>query len=233
MDPQNVLADTALVFDLDGTLVDTAPDLHAAANYTLAHFGYETVSMPIISKFVGIGAKAMLTAALAVQDKSVKASELAAMFNLFLDFYARHIAVHSQIFEGARAALHRAEAAGALLAVCTNKPQYLAEALLTELGLGTQFSAIVGADCVPRPKPDGDHIRYTLEKAGSTRSTAIMIGDSAADRRAAYAAGLPFIYATFGYGDLENDLSEEDFIMPHYDALHARILPQLLKRSST
>lgn len=194
------LAGWTVVFDLDGTLVDTAPDLHAALNHSLTDGGYRAVPFETIGTMIGEGAKAMIRKGLAYQGVAPDDEVVEALWLVFLDYYRANICELSCPYPDAVDVVTALKADGANCAVCTNKTQQLAEQLLDGLGLASGFAAIVGADSVPHKKPDGDHILRTISAAGGTPDKAIMIGDSQTDERAALNSGLPFIFVPFGYG---------------------------------
>lgn len=204
------MKDATIIFDLDGTIIDTAPDLIAATNYTLGQFGMAPVDTRIIQPAVGYGAKAMIRAAMAVDGRESGADELARMNAVFIDYYRNHIAVHSRPFPGFLQAAATLQAEGARLGVCTNKLEELALKLLYVLRLDGIFDAIAGADTFPTRKPDGGHILGTIAKAGGNPSRAVMIGDSSADSRAARHAGVPFVAVSFGYGERPVEVLEPD-----------------------
>ncbi|MEL6859596.1 MAG: HAD hydrolase-like protein [Pseudomonadota bacterium] len=194
-----------LVFDLDGTLVETAPDLHAALNHTLATKNLGPVSIETIRMMIGDGAKALIRKGLSHHHMPIDEDEIdSVLWPQFLEHYEANITRLSAPFEDCVACLERLRAAGATLAVCTNKAQGLAEQVLTGLGLAPFFSATVGGDALPVKKPNGDHILETISRAGGTAERAIMIGDSQPDEKAARNAGLPFVFVSFGYGTLSN-----------------------------
>lgn len=191
-----------IVFDLDGTLVDTAPDLVAALNVSLEMAGFAAVEHAIVQGQIGLGSMAMIRTGLAAQKIEIDEAEMNQLRETFLEYYAENIANYSKPYAGAFDALGRLEDAGAIAAICTNKPQKLADTLLDELQMRSRFSAIVGSDSVPQRKPHPDHILRTLELVGGTSDMAVMVGDSNPDEEAARAAGLPFIFIPFGYGPI-------------------------------
>lgn len=205
-----------LVFDLDGTLVETAPDLNAALNHTLSLKGLGPVPLPVIRDMIGDGAMALIRKGHAWHGQDVDESELPRLWQSFIDFYIAHICDTSHLYEGAREALNMLQTTGAVLAVCTNKTQDLAERVLTGLGIANMFTVIVGADAVPSKKPDGDHILRTVERAHGDPAKAIMIGDSATDERAARNAGLPFVFVTFGYGQMADEPYRRSILIDHW-----------------
>lgn len=222
------LEKVTVVFDLDGTLVDTAPDLLSALNHTLEKFDFVSVPAEAAYSLIGHGAKAMIRAGLLHQEAEIDEFQIEVMFDVFLEHYIQNIAVASRPFPGCVAALERLAAAGAKLAVCTNKRQNLAEALLEALDLSQHFAAIVGADSVPSPKPDGGHIRETLSRAGHKAGTAIMIGDSETDEKAARDAELPFVFVPMGYGPISDQTRLQGCVLNHYDDLSVARVAKLL-----
>lgn len=219
---------TSIVFDLDGTLVNTAPDLQATLNHILETHGYNGVSPEITDTLIGTGAKAMLRAGLAHNGVTLEDQRIDAMFTLFLQHYSENIAVYSQPYDACVTALERLADAGATLAVCTNKTQALADQLLETLGLSHHFVTIVGADSVPACKPDAGHILETLKRAKGDQKQAIMVGDSQTDERAAHNAGLPFLFVPFGYGPIDNSQDHKRSVLRHYNHLTAEMITGLL-----
>jgi phosphoglycolate phosphatase len=193
------LRDTTIVFDLDGTLVDTAPDLAAATNHALGLIGLAPLAVAQLHPFIGHGSKAMIGAGLRLHDVTVSADELTRLHDQFLVFYEANIAVGSRPFEGVPELLERLLAAGTRLAVCTNKYENLSRSLLQQLGLDQRFGAIAGRDTLPVCKPDAGHLTGTVEMAGGRAERAVMVGDSAVDFATAMAAKVPAIGVTFGY----------------------------------
>tara|TARA_R110000787_G_scaffold93939_6_gene196372 strand:+ start:2652 stop:3332 length:681 start_codon:yes stop_codon:yes gene_type:complete len=214
-----------IVFDLDGTLVNTAPDLLDALNHVLVEAGLQPVDLSTISTMIGHGAKAMIVKGMAAQGAEPDADRMDALFDQFLAYYEDHIAIGSRPFENALDALQTLSDEGAILAVCTNKRQRSTDRLLDALQISEKFSAIVGADSVPDRKPHGDHILLTVDRAGGNRSRAIMVGDSRTDERAARNAGLPFVFVPFGYETETEDEIGADAVASNYSEL----VPALLR----
>jgi phosphoglycolate phosphatase len=208
-----------ILFDLDGTLVDTAPDLLGALNHVLAGLGLETVGLDAVGGMIGHGARAMIETGVKTRGAVLSAAEMDAAFERFIAHYVANIAVGSRPFDGAEAALERLRGAGACLAVCTNKRQDLSEQLIGELGLTHQFSAIFGADRATNRKPHADHVFETLRAAGGVAERAIFVGDSRTDERAARNSGLPFIFVTFGYEAEPPEAIAADVTITHYSQL--------------
>jgi len=193
------LTDATIVFDLDGTLIDTAPDLTAATNHALGLVGLAPISVAQLHPFIGHGSKAMIDAGLRFHDRAVAESELTRLHDQFLVFYADNVAVASRPFAGIPEVLDELADAGARLAVCTNKVEHLSKALLRTLGLDRRFAAIAGRDTFDVFKPAPGHLIRTVEMAGGRADRAVMVGDSEVDIAAAAAANIPSIAVTFGY----------------------------------
>lgn len=189
----------ALVFDLDGTLVDTAPDLLAALNAVLLREGRRAVDLADLRHLVGHGARAMLTAAMTMTGAPAQPERLPGLFDAFIAHYRRHIADESRPFPGVEATLADLAAAGARLGVLTNKPQELTDLLLPALDLARFFRAIHGAGRLAVAKPDARVFHHVVEEMGGTGAGAVMIGDSATDVATARAADVPVILVTYGY----------------------------------
>jgi phosphoglycolate phosphatase len=208
-----------IVFDLDGTLVDTAPDLVATLNAVLAREGYAAVAFEDARKMIGGGARHMLARALAREGMASDAAELDRLYADFIPHYAAHIADRSRPFPGLDQALDRLAARGARFAVCTNKLEKLSVLLLERLGLAGRFAAICGQDTFGIPKPDPELLRRTIARAGGTMASAVMIGDSVPDVTVARAAGVPVIAVDFGYSDVPTSLLAADRVISHFDEL--------------
>lgn len=194
--------DTTIVFDLDGTLVDTAPDLVSALNYVLAKEGLPPVPFAEARNMIGGGGRRMIERGLEVNGQVRPAADIDRLFCAFIDHYAAHIADASRPYPGLEEALDCLAAAGARLAVCTNKLERLSVKLLTELGLADRFVAICGQDTFGIQKPDPEMLRRTIARAGGTVHAAIMVGDSTNDVAAARGTGVPVVAVDFGYADV-------------------------------
>jgi phosphoglycolate phosphatase len=191
-----------LVFDLDGTLVDTAPDLIDTLNFTLARHGLPAVLFEAARPLIGGGARGMIERALAAEGRDCAPADVDELYDAFVAHYAEHIADRSRPFPGVEPMLDRVAAAGHRLAVCTNKLEWLAARLLGALGLSRRFAAICGADTFGIQKPDPQMFRSTVMRAGGEPNRAIMIGDSPIDVRTARAAAVPIVAVDFGYTDV-------------------------------
>ncbi|NWG70112.1 MAG: HAD-IA family hydrolase [Parvularculaceae bacterium] len=194
------LSDCCVLFDLDGTLIDTAGDLAAAMNHALMKAGRRAVPPERVRALVGHGARAMLVRGFQETGGEVSATEMDAHVETFLDYYLAHIADRSRPFPLVVDAIAELAGAGAAIAVCTNKRERPARLLIDALGLSDRFDAIVGMDTIGIAKPDPAPALHCLKLAGRRRG--VFIGDSDTDIRTASAAGMPCLAATFGYGPL-------------------------------
>lgn len=196
------LADATIVFDLDGTLVDTAPDLVRALNETLDLEGLPHAKLDVVRTLVGHGARVLIERASALHGVAFGAERLEQLTAAFIEFYRADIAGASRAFPGVEKALDDLAALGAKLSVCTNKRTELSNQLLDALDLSRYFSAVVGADAVTQRKPHPEHYQATVTRAGGVVRRSVMIGDTAADVGAARGAGAPVLAVTFGYCDV-------------------------------
>jgi phosphoglycolate phosphatase len=212
--------DTTIVFDLDGTLVDTTPDLTHALNYALARQGQPPVSAETVRSLVGMGAMVMIEEGL--RHAGVTA-DLQSMLGDFLVYYEANIAGESRPFPGAVEVLDRLQHEGATLAVCTNKRESLSRRLLQELELEGYFSAIAGRDTFPVAKPDPGHLTGVIGLAGGDPVRAVMVGDSDVDVRTASAASVPVILVNFGYAVDKVEGERPEAVINHFDQLYASL----------
>jgi phosphoglycolate phosphatase len=191
-----------IVFDLDGTLVDTAPDLISALNFILEREGMPPVPLHAARTMIGAGARRLLERGLDLDGRAASVADIDRLTVDFIDYYAAHIADASRPFEGLEAALDDLAMRGYRFAVCTNKLEWLSKLLLDRLGLSARFSAICGADTFGVSKPDPAILRETVARAGGQLSSAIMVGDAGPDVGVARRAGIPVIGVTFGYTEV-------------------------------
>ena len=190
---------SAVVFDLDGTLVDTLPDLHAAVGILLAERGLAVPSAAEVRRMIGDGARKLVERSLDWSAGAVGETELEAAHERFLAIYNAAPCRDSRVFANAEAALDQLAAQGLALGVCTNKPQRPTDAILGALGLQSRFRAVVGGDAVARRKPHPDHLHTVLARIGVTPARAVMVGDSRNDLMAARGCGMRCILVDFGY----------------------------------
>jgi len=208
-----------LVFDLDGTLVETAPDLVATLNTILARAGFQPMPYEMARGLVGAGARTMIERGLAYSGAEFPAAEIDEMFDAFLAHYEAHIADASTLFPGVTAALDRFEAEGWHFAVCTNKIEHASILLLRTLGVAHRFQAICGKNTFPVSKPDGRALLMTLERAGGTVQRTIMVGDSKTDIDTARNAKIPVVAVDFGYTEQPIETFAPDRVISHFDQL--------------
>jgi phosphoglycolate phosphatase len=208
-----------LVFDLDGTLIDTAPDLAAATNHVLARAGLAPIDEREIRPFVGHGALRMIEGALTAHGRKASPSELNDHFEVFITHYTENIAATSLPYPGVIAALNAFKGEGATLAVCTNKIEAHAKALFRALDMTDYFSAVTGRDSLGAHKPDPRHLLGTIALASGRQDRSIMIGDSETDIRTAQAAHVPVIAVDFGYSVEAVASFAPDAVISHFDEL--------------
>ncbi len=217
-----------IVFDLDGTLIDTAPDLAAALNHVMDSIGHPPLPPTTVRGLVGHGARALIERGLATHGVQTSEAELQALLARFLGFYGENIATGSKPFPGVETTLAHLRARQARLAVCTNKPAGLSNKLFAALGMGTEFAAVLGGDSLAVKKPDPLHVIETIRQAGGDPARAVMVGDSAADIDSAKAAGVPSIAVSFGYTLVPVHDLGADLVIDRFDDLISA-LPVLLQ----
>jgi phosphoglycolate phosphatase len=209
-----------IAFDLDGTLVDSAADLAAALNHMLTTMGRPAVDPGTVRRLVGRGGRALIRDGLALSGEAGDAL-VDRGYPIFLAHYADHLRDATRPYPGVEGALDALAAAGARLAICTNKPERLALKLVTMLGWRRRFAAIVGADTLAVRKPDPAPLREAVARAGGGR--AVMIGDSITDADTARAAGLPFVAVSFGFADRPASALGADAVIDDYADLTATL----------
>jgi phosphoglycolate phosphatase len=208
-----------IVFDLDGTLVDSAPDLMTTLNMILAREAVAAVPLDKARFVIGAGAKALIERGLAAAGRQVEAPKLDMMYREFLAYYEEHLADQTVLFPGVRECLDRFERAGFRFAVCTNKLERNSVKLLQLLQVADRFQAICGQDTFGIAKPDPNLLWRTIERAKGNRECAVMVGDSRTDIDTARAAGIPVIAVDFGYSDCDVRTFAPDRIISHFDHL--------------
>lgn len=211
-----------VIFDLDGTLVDSAPDLASALNHVLVGLGRAPLDEATVRGLIGNGVRRLVEGGMALSgggDGTVLEHSLAQ----FMDYYRAHIADGTRKFDGVEAALDAVAVAGATLAICTNKSQALADSLIAALGWSKRFAAVVGGDSVAAQKPDGGHVVATAEAAGFALADTVYVGDSGIDVAAAHAAGIPIVLVGFGFAHSPVDELGGDAVIDSY----AELVPAL------
>ena len=190
-----------IVFDLDGTLIDTAPDLIATLNVVFEREGMPPVPYETARNLIGGGARGMIARGVAAEGRDVAPAKLEQMFADFIAHYSAHVADHSRPFPGLIETLDELEDLGYRFAVCTNKLERLSLLLLDKLELTSRFDAICGPDTFGVQKPDPEILRRTVVAARGELHDSVMVGDSPTDIRTARAAGIPVVAVDFGYSE--------------------------------
>lgn len=208
-----------LVFDLDGTLVDTAPDLVGTLNAIMADEGIAPLTLDEARHAVGSGARVMIERAIALGGEKPGNHDIDRLFDVFVQRYEARIAEESAPYPGAVAALDAFARAGWRLAICTNKLEGLAQRLMAELGLDERFAAICGQDTFAQRKPDPRALTGTIARAGGDRTRAVMVGDSITDVKTAKAAQVPVVVVSFGYAASPPADLGGDRLIDHFDEL--------------
>ncbi len=193
----------AVIFDLDGTLIDAAPDITSKLNSVLVVDGHAPLSLVEVRKMIGDGAKVLLERAFAARGRSVEPRHL----DHFMKIYAQDPVIDTAIYDGILPVLEALSAQGRPLAICTNKPMHATQEVLAALDLTRFFGAVVGGDSTPYRKPDARHLAAAL--AGLEVTDAIMVGDHANDMKAAAGLGLPAIFCNWGYGEGQGEACAE------------------------
>lgn len=210
----------AVLFDLDGTLVDSAPDLHVAANKLLREENRRDVSLAEITMMIGDGVPKLVERSFEATGDPIPEGGLDTLASRYLEFYEPHSADLTVPFPGGIDCLARLKDQGYALAVCTNKPFDATMEILGSLGLSPSLDCVIGGDTLPGiKKPDPRHLQSALEKLGVTSEEAVMIGDNANDVNAAKGAGIPVIVCRFGYTKGPAEDLNGDVIIEHFDAL--------------
>ncbi|MDP3852285.1 phosphoglycolate phosphatase [Phenylobacterium sp.] len=215
----SALDGATLVLDLDGTLVDSAPDLIGTLNVLLAQEGIAPLPLDAARPFIGHGARRLIERGFAAQGQPAPAARMDELFKRFIAHYNNHSADLTRPFPGAVRALSDMKAAGAKLAICTNKLTNLSMPILEKLDLAWLFDSVIGADLAPAPKPDASHLIAAVEAAGGMIGRAVMVGDAATDAGAARAAGVPLILVSFGYTEIPAAELAPDILIHHFDEL--------------
>jgi phosphoglycolate phosphatase len=213
-----------IVFDLDGTLVDTAPDLVGALNYVLQREGLPLVPMASARSMIGAGARKLIERGLELDGRVMSTKDIDRLTDDFIAYYADHIADASIPFEGLYDSLDKLSSQGFRFAVCTNKLEWLSLHLLEKLAMTARFDAICGADTFGIAKPDPAILRQTIARAGGDIASSIMVGDSGPDVGVARRAGVPVIGVTFGYTEVPIADLKPDRLIAHMKELPDAVL---------
>ena len=217
----------AVIFDLDGTLVDTAPDLWRATNHCLSLRGRRDVTLGEVRAFVGHGARKLIARGLAATGEPLGDQDIEALYEEFVAYYSDHIAMGSVPFPGCLALLDRLKAEGIGLGICTNKLEGLSTRLIDALGMRAYFDAIIGPDTIGIAKPDPAPYRETLRRMARQGASSLLVGDSETDVLTARAAGVPIIGVTFGYTPRPIEEFNPDALISHFDDAYDPIMAAL------
>lgn len=219
-----------IVFDLDGTLAETAPDLIWTLNAVLAEIGLAPIPFELARDLIGAGARALIQRGLATDGRQMGDDEIEKLFLRYLEIYETRLCVETRLYPHVAESLDILSQRGHRLAVCTNKMEYHSLKLIDALGINRYFSAICGRDTFAFCKPDARHLTHTVVKAGGDPTKAIMIGDSRTDIDTASNAGLPSIGVPFGYTDTPMAALNPDVLISHFSELPAAV-EKLLART--
>ncbi|HKJ74880.1 MAG TPA: phosphoglycolate phosphatase [Alphaproteobacteria bacterium] len=212
-----------VVFDLDGTLIDTAPDLTAALNHVLTTLERPTVPEDSVRHMVGHGARMLLRRGLAASGPEPSDADVEALMPAFLEYYGAHVADLSAPFPGMAEALDELAAAGAGFGICTNKPEALSVSLIQLLGLAGRFPVIVGADTLPVRKPDPAPLVHAVARLGGALEHTVYVGDSETDVKTARAAGVPVVVVSWGYTPIAPAELGGDTLITQFSELAAAV----------
>lgn len=217
----------ALIFDLDGTLVDTAPDLMAATNHALSLIDRPPIPEARFRHLVGHGALNLIKRGIAETGASVTDETVKRLYGALLDYYGANIATNSKVFPGLMPFLDRIKSHGIAMGVCTNKVEGLSHKLLNEIGLAHYFDAVVGGDTLAVMKPDVAPYNEVTKRLGVVSASSMMVGDSETDIRTAQNVGVPVIAVSFGYTDKHVSHFNPTHVIDHYDEAWPLISPSL------
>ncbi|MEJ0070603.1 MAG: phosphoglycolate phosphatase [Pseudomonadota bacterium] len=208
-----------VILDLDGTLVDSAPDLRAIAERVLAEAGRPALDLPTVKRFIGDGVRKLVERAFAATGPALDPAALDHATARFTELYEAAASVLTRPYDGVPETLARLRAGGIRLAVCTNKPMAAAAIVLRELGLAPLINAVSGGDSVARRKPDPEHVRDALQRIGGLPEQAVMVGDNEHDIAAGKAAGLVTIAVTYGYARVPYSVLGADRLIDRFSDL--------------
>jgi phosphoglycolate phosphatase len=220
----------ALIFDLDGTLIDSAPDVCAAVNRSLASHGRRAITLPEAKALIGQGGRVLAERSLALTGRPGTPGEIESLLKAFLATYAERPVEHTVVYPRAREALQFFRAEGVRLAVCTNKPKATTVPVMAALDLDGLFDVVSCGDQVPYRKPDARHVLGVVEQLGATPATTALIGDSENDIAAARAAGVPSIAVTFGYAHVPHAELGADALIDNFEELSEALRSIAAKR---
>ena len=220
------------VFDLDGTLADTAVDVMNTLNVILEREGLRPLPIERANDLLGSGARALIERGFKVESVALDPARLTQLFEDFMEHYGAHLCEHTALYPGVVEALDWLEARGFKLAVCTNKMERHSVDLLAALGVGARFAFVAGRNTFAYSKPDPRHLLLTVEAAGGDPHRAIMIGDSHSDVDAARAANIPVVCVPFGYSAVPVAELKPDRIIEHFRDLPAAVADLVPQRAA-
>lgn len=212
----------SVIFDLDGTLADTSGDLLAAANACFRGLGLGDLLGPEDAGTALKGGRSMLRLGFSRVDGHGE-DEVDRQYPILLEAYAGALDTHTVLYPGAMEAVQTLKSDGYIVGICTNKPEGLAEALTRSLGVRDEFASLLGADSLPIRKPDPEHLRETVRRAGGDPARCVLVGDTATDRDTSRNAGVPSILVTFGPGADDVRMLSPEGLIGHYDELHGEV----------
>lgn len=213
----------AIIFDLDGTLVDSAPDLCAALNAVMDQQNRPRVTLEAVRHMVGEGARRLIEQGLSASGPTPDAAEIERHYPAFIDHYQANISANTTLFPAVRDVLEHLSENGATLALCTNKPIGMTERLLVDLSIDHHFAAVLGGDSLPVRKPDPVHLLETVARIGARSDRAVLVGDSPADIAAARNAAIPVIAVSYGYSRIAPAELGADILIDHFSELPAAL----------
>ena len=219
-----------IVFDLDGTLAETAPDLIWTLNAVLAEIDLPPIPFELARDLIGAGARALINRGLAADGRELDDEDVEKLFKRYLEIYETRLCVETHLFEHVPESLDILKQRGHRMAVCTNKMEYHSQKLIDALGIAPYFSAICGRDTFAFCKPDARHLTHTVVKAGGDPAKAIMIGDSRTDIDTALNANLPSIGVPFGYTDTPMAALGPDVLISHFRELPDAVMGLVARR---
>jgi phosphoglycolate phosphatase len=219
-----------IVFDLDGTLAETAPDLIWTLNAVLAEIDLPPIPFELARDLIGAGARALINRGLAADGRELGDEDVEKLFKRYLEIYETRLCVETHLFEHVPESLDILKQRGHRMAVCTNKMEYHSQKLIDALGIAPYFSAICGRDTFAFCKPDARHLTHTVLKAGGDPAKAIMIGDSRTDIDTALNANLPSIGVPFGYTDTPMAALGPDVLISHFRELPDAVMGLVARR---
>ena len=213
----------AILFDLDGTLVHSAPDITDTLNILLDQEGLDPFGVEDVATMIGGGVSLLIERALTARDVPWDDDRVAELFTRYVELYVPRAARLTRLFPGVQDVLEHHHGNGVRLGVCTNKPEGVSRSILEALEVSHFFGAVIGGDTLPVKKPDPAPLLAALEKLSCAPADALMIGDSPADANAAKAAGVPVVLVTFGYTRVPVHQLENHGLIDHFSELHGVI----------